>query len=158
MCERISTHSPKRGNSNSLVSFTVLVVNCFSNRLSAPESFIHSFIHSCIHSFLHSLFIPSVCQALCKEIDFVLLQVCFIYFNFWPHPSACGITVPHQSLNPNPLHQKWGRVSTLGPPGKSPRVCPASYFRSPALALPFQFSLLLSAFGGTPAGRMYPGK
>lgn len=54
MCEWISTHFPKRGNSNSLVFLAVLVVNCFSNLLSAAESFIHSCRHSLIPSLIYS--------------------------------------------------------------------------------------------------------
>ena len=78
MCERISTHSPKRGNSNSLVSFTVLVVNCFSNRLSAPESFIHSFIHAFTHSFTHYSYLLCAKHCVKKQTSSYFKCVLFI--------------------------------------------------------------------------------
>ena len=45
----------------------------------------------------------------------------FYYYYFWPQCTACGILVlPDQGCNPSPLQWKC-RVSTTGPPGKSPK-------------------------------------
>ena len=55
-------------------------------------------------------------QVLLFTTDFFLLLIFFL--TFWPPFSACGILVPLPGIEPSPLQQKLG-VLTTGPSGKS---------------------------------------
>ena len=56
-------------------------------------------------------------------IFLVHLQCCIhvLYINFWPHPAACGISVPQPGIEPIPPALE-GKILTSGPPGKSQTI------------------------------------
>lgn len=82
----------KGGNANSLISFTVLVVNCFSNLLSAPAPFIHSFVPSLTHSFIHSLI--HSCLLCARHHVRLYFQFHFLPFRIFSHPPCILLVFP----------------------------------------------------------------
>ena len=52
------------------------------------------------------------------SLNYIIIFIFCLFFNFWPHYTACGILVPQPEIKPTPLALE-GWVLTTGPPRKS---------------------------------------